>query len=93
MQSAGRANDSHHTQIQVAVVQLIHQNAPLFQRMRRQDRFLSGSLLAPPHCGIRAGPGHFLFTGRVRLGKATLRCAPFYKDWLRIARMAECGYG
>ena len=82
------------TEIKVAVATLVHQNVELFQRLDREDKFLHGSILAPAHCGIQAGKGNdeFLFTGRMRLGQARLRCAPFYKDWLRISAQAECVY-
>ena len=86
------SENSDHTLIDVAVAQLIHQNTPVFRRRRRDDRFLLGTILAPSKCGIRVDKGDFLFTGRMRLGKAKLRCAPFFKDWLRISAMAECVY-
>ncbi|XP_076449188.1 meteorin-like protein [Babylonia areolata] len=86
------SSSEHSTHIQVAVAQLIHQNAPVFRRVRRDDRFLYGTVHAPAKCGIRPGHGNFLFTGRMRLGKPKLRCAPFYEDWLKISADAECVY-
>ncbi|KAL8557905.1 hypothetical protein ACOMHN_066243 [Nucella lapillus] len=82
--------DQEHTHITIAAAQLVHQTHPVFQRLHRDDRFLYGTVRAPAKCGIRQGQGSFLFTGRMRLGKPKLRCAPFYEDWLKISKEAEC---
>ena len=91
-QPDNHVDSSDHTQVEVAVAQLVHQTSPVFQRVRRDDRFLYGTIRVPSKCGVRAGKGDFLFTGRMRLGKAKLRCAPYYEDWLKISTLAECAY-
>ncbi|PWA21966.1 hypothetical protein CCH79_00015608 [Gambusia affinis] len=40
-------------------------------------------------CGVRPGPGSFLFTGRVHFGEAWLGCAPRYKDFQRTYSLAK----
>ncbi|KAK7113222.1 meteorin-like protein [Littorina saxatilis] len=92
MHKADEDSGTDHTKVQVAVAQLIHQNSPVFNRVRRDDRYLYGTIHVPGKCGVKAGKGDFLFTGRMRLGKPKLRCAPFFKDWLRISSLAECVY-
>ncbi|XP_076458213.1 meteorin-like [Babylonia areolata] len=82
------------THVEVAVAQLVHQNFPVFRRRRREDPHLTGVIHAPARCGVRPASkgGHLLFTGRMRLGKAKLRCAPYLEDWLKVAQLAECVY-
>ncbi|KAL8585734.1 hypothetical protein ACOMHN_056363 [Nucella lapillus] len=92
------------TLLEVAAEQLIHQTSPIFTRQRRQHPHLLGLIHAPAKCHVhRPPPGtgrgaagsvppHFLFTGRMRLGKAKLRCAPYFEDWLQISKFAECVY-
>lgn len=94
MLGAQHEEEGDHTNIQVAVVQLIHQSAQLdlFTRVRRSDRHLTGTIHAPRKCGVKAGKGDFLFTGRLRLGKPVLRCAPYFDQWQKISAMAECVY-
>ncbi|KAK7502317.1 hypothetical protein BaRGS_00006270 [Batillaria attramentaria] len=94
MLDAQHDKDGDHTNIQVAVQQLIHRNpdVDIFTRVRRSDRHLTGTIHAPRKCGIKAGKGDFLFTGRMRLGKPTLRCAPYFEQWQRLSALAECVY-
>ncbi|XP_077407667.1 meteorin [Vanacampus margaritifer] len=40
-------------------------------------------------CGVKPGPGSFLFTGRVHFGEAWLGCAPRYKDFLQAYTSAK----
>ena len=86
--AAGAARSVVHVRAQ----QLVHQNARVFARARRHDPDLSAALHVAARCGVKAGPGRFLFTGRMRLGTPTLRCAPYFKDWLKVAHRAECSY-
>ncbi|XP_037348094.1 meteorin-like protein [Talpa occidentalis] len=40
-------------------------------------------------CGVRPGPGEFLFTGHMHFGEAQLGCAPRFQDFQRAYRDAE----
>lgn len=40
-------------------------------------------------CGVRPGPGDFLFTGHMHFGEARLGCAPRFEDFRRVYRDAE----
>lgn len=40
-------------------------------------------------CGVRPGPGDFLFTGHMHFGEAQLGCAPRFEDFRRVYRDAE----
>lgn len=54
---------------------------------RRRGRW-TGRVKMPRRCDPRAGQGEFLFTGAVRFGEAWLRCAPLYKDFIRVYHTA-----
>ncbi|OXB74457.1 UNVERIFIED_CONTAM: hypothetical protein H355_001839 [Colinus virginianus] len=45
---------------------------------------VAGSIRTPLRCGVRPGPGTFLFTGWLHFGEAWLSCAPRYKDFQHI---------
>lgn len=40
-------------------------------------------------CGVKPGPGSFLFTGRIHFGEAWLGCAPRYRDFQRTYALAK----
>lgn len=40
-------------------------------------------------CGVRPGPGEFLFTGHMHFGEARLGCAPRFEDFRRVYGDAE----
>ncbi|NWW70156.1 METRN protein, partial [Climacteris rufus] len=43
----------------------------------------------PLRCGVKPGPGTFLFTGWLHFGEAWLSCAPRYRDFQRIYEGAQ----
>lgn len=69
--------------IGVSAVRIHRQKFPLFQTGGRPGRAV-GSIRTPLRCGVRPGPGTFLFTGWLHFGEAWLSCAPRYKDFQRI---------
>ncbi|XP_035195423.1 meteorin [Oxyura jamaicensis] len=69
--------------IGVSAVRIHRQKFPLFQAGGRPGR-AAGSIRTPLRCGVRPGPGTFLFTGWLHFGEAWLSCAPRYKDFQRI---------
>uniref|UniRef100_A0A493TBR9 Meteorin, glial cell differentiation regulator n=1 Tax=Anas platyrhynchos platyrhynchos TaxID=8840 RepID=A0A493TBR9_ANAPP len=69
--------------IGVSAIRIHRQKFPLFQAGGRPGR-AAGSIRTPLRCGVRPGPGTFLFTGWLHFGEAWLSCAPRYKDFQRI---------
>ncbi|KAM6350637.1 LOW QUALITY PROTEIN: meteorin [Alca torda] len=51
---------------------------------RGSGRGGGGSIRTPLRCGVKPGPGTFLFTGWLHFGEAWLSCAPRYRDFQRI---------
>ncbi|NWT81833.1 METRN protein, partial [Lanius ludovicianus] len=49
----------------------------------------AASLSAEVRCGVKPGPGTFLFTGWLHFGEAWLSCAPRYRDFQRIYEGAQ----
>lgn len=66
--------------IGVSAARIHRQKFPLFQTGGR----LAGSIRTPLRCGVKPGPGTFLFTGWLHFGEAWLSCAPRYRDFQRI---------
>lgn len=66
--------------IGVSAARIHRQKFPLFQAGGR----LAGSIRTPLRCGVKPGPGTFLFTGWLHFGEAWLSCAPRYRDFQRI---------
>ena len=48
------------------------------------SRTFSGSIIVPHKCAVHHGKGEFLFLGRIRLGRAFLKCAPRLDDFKRL---------
>ncbi|NWV48831.1 METRN protein, partial [Daphoenositta chrysoptera] len=48
-----------------------------------------GLIRTPLRCGVKPGPGTFLFTGWLHFGEAWLSCAPRYRDFQRIYEGAQ----
>ncbi|XP_074962044.1 meteorin [Phalacrocorax aristotelis] len=69
--------------IGVSAARIHRQKFPLFQAGGRPGR-LVGSIRTPLHCGVKPGPGTFLFMGWLHFGEAWLSCAPRYRDFQRI---------
>ncbi|NXG56108.1 METRN protein, partial [Hemiprocne comata] len=71
--------------IGVSAARIHRQKFPLFQAGGR----LAGSIRTPLRCGVKPGPGTFLFTGWLHFGEAWLSCAPRYRDFQRIYQGAR----
>ncbi|XP_037360510.1 meteorin [Talpa occidentalis] len=80
----------HESLITVAAARVLRQTPPL--------RLAGGSAVpvrvsvrAPLRCGVRPGPGTFLFTGWRRFGEAWLGCAPRLREFRRayVAALAS----
>lgn len=69
--------------ITVVATRVIHQTLPLFQEgsSEGQGQAAIRTLL---RCGVRPGPGSFLFMGWSRFGEAWLGCAPRFQEFSRV---------
>ncbi|XP_027882321.1 meteorin [Xiphophorus couchianus] len=73
--------------IKVSATRVFRQKYTLFTGSSRLAS--RGEVRTLLQCGVRPGPGSFLFTGRVHFGEAWLGCAPRYKDFQRTYSLAK----
>ncbi|XP_068102540.1 meteorin [Hyperolius riggenbachi] len=73
--------------IAVSATRVYRQKFTLFKPLGHSVKSL-GNIKTPLSCGVRSGPGSFLFMGWVHFGDAWLGCAPRYKDFKRIYEAA-----
>ncbi|KAM6289175.1 meteorin [Aegotheles albertisi] len=73
--------------IGVSTARIHRQKFPLFQAGGQAGR--AGSIRTPLRCGVKPGPGTFLFTGWLHFGEAWLSCAPRYRDFQSIYEAAR----
>lgn len=73
--------------IKVSTTRVFRQKYTLFTGNSRLGS--RGEIRTLLQCGVKPGPGSFLFTGRVHFGEAWLGCAPRYKDFQRAYAMAK----
>lgn len=73
--------------IKVSATRVFRQKYVLFTGNSRLGS--RGEIRTLLQCGVKPGPGSFLFTGRVHFGEAWLGCAPRYKDFQRAYTMAK----
>uniref|UniRef100_A0A8C8RL14 Meteorin, glial cell differentiation regulator n=1 Tax=Pelusios castaneus TaxID=367368 RepID=A0A8C8RL14_9SAUR len=69
--------------INVSATRIHRQKFTLFQPLGKSSKPM-GSIRTLLRCGVKPGPGSFLFTGWLHFGEAWLSCAPRYKDFRRI---------
>ncbi|XP_001373289.2 meteorin [Monodelphis domestica] len=87
---------THDQELQESVISIstprIHrQKFPLFQPAESSNQ-VSGTIRTPLRCGVRPGPGIFLFTGWSHFGEAWLGCAPRYQDFRRMYEAAQAAH-
>ncbi|XP_077482571.1 meteorin isoform X2 [Stigmatopora argus] len=73
--------------IKVSATRVFRQKYALFTSNSRVAA--RGDIRTLLDCGVKPGPGSFLFTGRVHFGEAWLGCAPRYKDFLQAYTTAK----
>lgn len=73
--------------IKVSATRVFRQKYALFTGNSRLSS--RGEVRTLLQCGVKPGPGSFLFTGRVHFGEAWLGCAPRYKDFQRAYMAAK----
>uniref|UniRef100_A0A8C3XQH4 Meteorin, glial cell differentiation regulator n=1 Tax=Chelydra serpentina TaxID=8475 RepID=A0A8C3XQH4_CHESE len=69
--------------INVSAMRIHRQKFTLFQPVGKSSKS-TGSIHTLLQCGVKPGPGSFLFTGWLHFGEAWLSCAPRYKDFRHI---------
>ncbi|XP_053566238.1 meteorin-like protein [Bombina bombina] len=74
--------------IKVAVNKLYRQKNKIFTPNKESGGW-EGHIRTPLECGVKAGMGEFLFTGRMHFGDPRLGCAPRYRDFQRIYQEAK----
>ncbi|XP_013387423.1 meteorin-like protein [Lingula anatina] len=89
MEKVENNQELEETTMHLQLASVVRQKITRFKRQSfHGDIKYTGSVVAPLKCGIRHGEGDFLFTGRMRLGKLRLQCAPLLKDWERLKHQA-----
>ena len=79
------------SEITVAAKQAIHQREPhFFQRVKRSDPHLTGTVTVSSKCGLRPGTADMLMTGRLRLTVLSFTCVTYLHEWRRIQQLVEC---
>ncbi|XP_075035213.1 meteorin [Mixophyes fleayi] len=74
--------------IGISATRVLRQKFTLFQPRGRSVKS-HGDIRTPLSCGVKLGPGSFLFMGWVHFGDAWLGCAPRYKDFKRVYEEAS----
>uniref|UniRef100_G1T702 Meteorin-like protein n=1 Tax=Oryctolagus cuniculus TaxID=9986 RepID=G1T702_RABIT len=74
--------------IHLRVSRLYRQKSRVF-RPAAEGAGWQGHVRTLLECGVRPGPGDFLFTGYMHFGEARLGCAPRFKDFQRMYKDAE----
>uniref|UniRef100_K7F6Q2 Meteorin, glial cell differentiation regulator n=1 Tax=Pelodiscus sinensis TaxID=13735 RepID=K7F6Q2_PELSI len=74
--------------ISVSATRVHRQKFTLFQPVSKSSKSM-GSIHTLLRCGVKPGPGSFLFMGWLHFGEAWLSCAPRYKDFQRIYEIAH----
>ncbi|KAH0631814.1 hypothetical protein JD844_019648 [Phrynosoma platyrhinos] len=75
--------ESQESIISVSATRIHRQKFALFQPVGKYGKS-TGSIRTLLQCGVKPGPGSFLFTGWLHFGEAWLSCAPRYKDFRHI---------
>ncbi|KAM8946430.1 meteorin-like protein [Pelodytes ibericus] len=74
--------------IEISVDKLYKQKNKIFLPNKESGGW-EGLIWTPLECGVKAGSGDFLFTGRMHFGEPRLGCAPRYRDFQRIYQEAK----
>ncbi|CAH2292063.1 meteorin [Pelobates cultripes] len=80
--------EQHESIIDVSVDKLYKQKNKIFFPNKESGGW-DGHIRTPLECGVKAGFGDFLFTGRMHFGEPRLGCAPRYRDFQRIYQEAK----
>ncbi|XP_033092239.1 meteorin isoform X2 [Trachypithecus francoisi] len=83
--------DLQESVITVMAARVLRQTPPLFGRRGSGEQGLM-SIRTPLRCGVRPGPGTFLFMGWSRFGEAWLGCAPRLQEFRRAYEAARAAH-
>ncbi|XP_011746783.2 meteorin isoform X1 [Macaca nemestrina] len=83
--------DLQESVITVMAARVLRQTLPLFGRRGSGEEGLT-SIRTPLRCGVRPGPGTFLFMGWSRFGEAWLGCAPRFQEFRRVYEAARTAH-
>lgn len=83
--------DLQESVITVMAARVLRQTLPLFGRRGSGEEGLT-SIRTPLRCGVRPGPGTFLFMGWSRFGEAWLGCAPRFQEFRRAYEAARTAH-
>ncbi|KAL4836299.1 hypothetical protein H8958_017165 [Nasalis larvatus] len=83
--------DLQESVITVMAARVLRQTLPLFGRQGSGEQGLT-SIRTPLRCGVRPGPGTFLFMGWSRFGEAWLGCAPRLQEFRRAYEAARAAH-
>ncbi|KAG8431986.1 hypothetical protein GDO86_018215 [Hymenochirus boettgeri] len=73
--------------IGISATRILRQKFALFHTRGHAMKPL-GNIRTPLNCGVKPGPGSFVFMGWVHFGDAWLDCAPRYKDFVQVYEAA-----
>uniref|UniRef100_A0A8C7DY06 Meteorin, glial cell differentiation regulator n=1 Tax=Naja naja TaxID=35670 RepID=A0A8C7DY06_NAJNA len=88
IKSVSNDREAQESIISVSATRIHRQKFALFQPVGKSGKS-TGNIHTLLRCGVKPGPGSFLFTGWMHFAEAWLTCAPRYKDFLRIYEEAR----
>jgi hypothetical protein len=77
-----------HTEIIVDVSKTLRRSVDPTPRSRPSSRELA-KVYAPMKCKVKSGPGEYVISARMRLGRPHLTCASTMSEWVRLVRNAN----
>lgn len=75
--------------IPVSLDLIKQQSIKYFTKNPIQTNKYSGQIYTPAQCKMHYGAGRFVFMGKMKFGKAELRCAPTYEDFHDLQRASK----
>ncbi|XP_058013544.1 meteorin isoform X2 [Ahaetulla prasina] len=88
IKSISNNREAQESIIGVSATRIHRQKFALFQPIGKSGKS-TGNIHTLLRCGVKPGPGSFLFTGWMHFAEAWLTCAPRYKDFIRIYEEAR----
>ncbi|XP_032087098.1 meteorin [Thamnophis elegans] len=88
IKSISNDREAQESIIGVSATRIHRQKFALFQPVGKSGKS-TGNIHTLLRCGVKPGPGSFLFTGWMHFAEAWLTCAPRYKDFIRIYEEAR----
>ncbi|XP_006873907.1 PREDICTED: meteorin [Chrysochloris asiatica] len=83
--------DLQESVIQVTAARVLRHTLPLLKAGDTEGQ-VQVFIRTPLHCGVRPGPGTFLFMGWHRFGEAWMGCAPRIQEFARVYSAAQVAH-